>query len=216
MRFNREHREQSRNRIVKNAMTEFRKNGPNGSSIADIMRAAGMTHGGFYLHFDSREALVRETLSVAMDETVSRWIALTEYAEPDEVIVALIEEYLSERHRKNPEKGCALPSYAAEIARCDLATRKVFSEKLRQMIVVLSQCVKAPKAVARQRSMSTIATMVGTMVLARAADKEEFADFILEAGRQKLLGVDRKTSVAEPKRRQKRARVTDRSEPNQR
>jgi TetR/AcrR family transcriptional repressor of nem operon len=134
MRFKPEHREQTRGRIVRSAAVQMRKMGPSALSIADLMRAAVLTHGGFYLHFRSREALVREVLAFAMDQTIGRWPALMDGQSPDEGFAALIDAYLDRHHRDNPGAGCALPAFGAEIGRARAVTRRLFCTKLEEMI----------------------------------------------------------------------------------
>jgi TetR/AcrR family transcriptional regulator, transcriptional repressor for nem operon len=189
MRFSADHAQKTRDRIVKHASAQFRERGPNGLSIADLMRSAGLTHGGFYAHFPSREALVKETLSFAMEQMIIRWTEFGAKA-PTEAFATLVGSYLSEHHRDNPAEGCALPSFGADIGRFSSETRKLFSEKLVDMIRQLSHQIEdEPADAAHQRATFAIASLVGTIVLARAAGDKGLSDRILRAGRESLLGL---------------------------
>jgi TetR/AcrR family transcriptional repressor of nem operon len=188
MRFKPEHKRQTHARIVRNASVQMRKMGPSALSVHDLMRAAGLTHGGFYLHFQSREALVGEALAFAMDQTIARWTTLMEGRSPDEGIAAVIDTYLDRRHCANPGDGCALPAFGAEIGRTSRATRRLFSMKLEELIGVFACPIEGETAtLAIQRATAAIATLVGTVILARATESKHLSDRILKAGRSRLF-----------------------------
>jgi TetR/AcrR family transcriptional regulator, transcriptional repressor for nem operon len=152
------------------------------------MKDAGLTHGGFYAHFDSREALVIEAFADAMDRSTARWRKLAEQTPPDKRLATIVESYLTTVHRDDPGHGCAIPTLGAEIARENPRTRKAFGAKLEQMIDMLSgQIPELPRKAARKQAMAAIATMMGTLVLARIAGNSEFSDEILGAGRDAVL-----------------------------
>jgi TetR/AcrR family transcriptional regulator, transcriptional repressor for nem operon len=110
MRYVKGHKEQTRNRIVEKASDALLRKGFNGVSVVDLMKLAGLTHGGFYQHFDSRDALVVEAFTFAMDRTVSRWAELTKGMPVEETFNVIVEWYLSDRHRDNQAGGCVLPA----------------------------------------------------------------------------------------------------------
>jgi TetR/AcrR family transcriptional repressor of nem operon len=188
MRYSKEHKLETHARIVKKASVRLREKGAHGVGVADLMKDAGLTHGGFYAHFDSREALVIEAFAYAMDRGTERWRKLAEQTPPDKRVAAIVESYLTPAHRDDPGRGCAIPTLGAEIARESPRTRKAFAAKLEQMIDALAaQIPDVPRKAARKQAMATIATMMGTMVLARVAGNGDFSDEILGAGRDAVL-----------------------------
>ena len=195
MRYSREHKLETHARIVKKASVRLREKGAHGIGVADLMKDAGLTHGGFYAHFDSREALVIEAFADAMDRSTERWRKLAEQTPPEKRLATIVESYLTTIHRDDPGHGCAVPTLGAEIARESPKTRKAFAAKLEQMIDMLAEQLPGttPKA-ARKQAMATLATMMGTLVLARIAGSGDFSDDILGAGREAVLG--RATSPA--------------------
>ena len=189
MRYSREHKLETRARIVKRASMRLREKGAHGIGVADLMKDAGLTHGGFYAHFDSREALVIEAFSHAMDRGTERWRKRAEQTPPEKRLATIVESYLTPVHRDDPGRGCAVPTLAAEIARENPRTRKAFAAKLEHMIDALAaQIPDLPRKAARKQAMAIMATMMGTMVLARVAGSGEFSEEILGAGREAVLG----------------------------
>src|SRR6185369_12586874 len=188
MRYSKEHKQETHARIVKKASVRLREKGAHGIGVADLMKDAGLTHGGFYAHFDSREALVIEAFGYAMERSTERWRKLAEQTQPDKRLSAIVESYLTPAHRDDPGHGCAVPTLGAEIARESPKTRKAFAARLEQMIDMLAdQIPEVPRAAARKQAMATLATMMGTLVLARIAGSGAFSDDILDAGREAVL-----------------------------
>jgi TetR/AcrR family transcriptional repressor of nem operon len=189
MRYSREHKQETHAKIVKKAAVLLREKGAHGIGVADLMKEAGLTHGGFYAHFDSREALVIEAFAYAMDRSTERWRKIAEQTPPDKRLATIIQTYLTPVHRDDPGHGCAVPALGAEIARESPKTRKAFAAKLEAMIdMVADQIPDVPRKAARRQAMATVATMMGTLVLARIAGNNEFSDEILDVGRQAALG----------------------------
>jgi TetR/AcrR family transcriptional repressor of nem operon len=184
MRYVEDHRRQTHRRIVENASYGLRQNGAQGLSVVDLMKLAGLTHGGFYNHFASRAALVGEAIAFAMDQMTERWKKLANGEANGERFEALIADYLSPRHRDNPKQGCALPTLATDVARSSPSERQAFASKLEKMIDVFVELLpdEGPEQ-ARQIATGAIATMVGSMVLSRAVDAGKLSDGILAAGR---------------------------------
>ena len=196
MRYSREHKLETHARIVKKASVRLREKGAHGIGVADLMKDAGLTHGGFYAHFDSRDALVIEAFAYAMDRSTERWRKIAEQTAPDKRLAVIVESYLTTIHRDDPGHGCAVPTLGAEIARESPKTRKAFAAKLEQMIEMhADQIPELPRKAARKQAMAAIATMMGTLVLARIAGSGEFSDEILSAGRDTALG-----RTSQPKR----------------
>src|ERR1700709_1435190 len=125
-------------RIVDAAARAIRSRGYAGVGVADVMKDAGLTHGGFYAHFDSREALVIEAFSYAMDRSTERWRKLAEDTPPERRLAIIADTYLTPTHREDPAHGCAVPALGAEIARESPKTRKAFAARVEQMIDMLA------------------------------------------------------------------------------
>ena len=193
MRYLEDYRRQTHSRIVENASYGLRLKGAKGLSVVDLMKLAGLTHGGFYNHFDSRAALVGEAIAFAMDQMTERWKKLADGKANGERFEALIADYLSPRHRDDPKRGCALPALAADVARSGPAERRALASKLEKMIDVFAELLpdEAPQQ-ARQIATGAIATMVGSMVLSRAVGAGKLSDGILDAGRMTAGGRMRK------------------------
>jgi TetR/AcrR family transcriptional repressor of nem operon len=189
MRYSKEHKQETHARIVKKASVRLREKGAHGIGVADLMKEAGLTHGGFYAHFDSREALVIEAFAYAMDRSTERWRKIAEQTPPDKRLATIVESYLTPVHRDDPGHGCAVPTLGAEIARESPKTRKAFAAKLEAMIDMMAdQILDVPRKVARKQAISALTTMMGTLVLSRIAGNGEFSDEILSAGREAVLG----------------------------
>jgi TetR/AcrR family transcriptional repressor of nem operon len=188
MRYSREHKQETHDRIVKKASVRLREKGAHGIGVADLMKEAGLTHGGFYAHFDSREALVIEAFIYAMDRSMEHWRKITDEVAPEKRLALVAEAYLSALHRDNPGHGCSIPALGAEIARESPKTRKAFAGKLDEMVEMMADCIpNLPRKAARKQAISTLATMAGTMLLARIAGAGELSDEVLKAGRDGVL-----------------------------
>jgi TetR/AcrR family transcriptional regulator, transcriptional repressor for nem operon len=158
--------------------------GPDGVRVVGSMKLAGLTHGGFYAHFESRQALVLNALVLAMDRTVSRWRKLAKQQPASNRFNAIVDAYLAPEHRNNLAGGCPLPALGHGIAQSGTEARRMFARDLSKMVDLLAaQISDVPPHRARQLATSGIATMVGSLVLARSVDEEELSKDILEAGK---------------------------------
>jgi len=202
MRYSREHKQETHDRIVKKASVRLREKGAHGIGVADLMKEAGLTHGGFYAHFDSREALVIEAFAYAMDRSMEHWRKITGEASPEKRLALIAEAYLSVLHRDNPGQGCSIPSLGAEIARESPKTRKAFAGKLDEMIEMMTDYIpNLPRKAARKQAIATLATMAGTMLLARIAGSSDLSDEVLKAGKDSALeGAKREPKAAAAKK----------------
>src|SRR6476660_7702934 len=117
MRYSREHKLETHARIVKKASMRLREKGAHGIGVADLMKDAGLTHGGVYAHFDSREDLVIGAFADAMDRSTERWRKLDEQTPPDKRLPMIVASYLTPIHRDDPGHGWGIPALGAEIAR---------------------------------------------------------------------------------------------------
>ena len=188
MRYSKDHKAETHERIVKSASVRLREGGAASIGVADLMKEAGLTHGGFYAHFSSRDALIDEAFMHAMDLTARRWKKRAELAPKGEELASIVTGYLTAQHRDDVGNGCALPSLGAEVVRTGPKTRKVVAAKLNEMVDTVSQQMPAQTAkAARQQGIGALATMMGTLLLARMAGTGEFSDEILAAGRASIL-----------------------------
>ena len=165
-------KEKTHKRIVAIASKRFREKGLTGYGIAELMKEAGLTVGGFYKHFDSRDELVAEAVSDAFG-TWQRQKEAAESGGQPLSFAKLIDDYLSDVHRKNPGTGCAFSALAPEIARSDKRTRTLTSEQVRKDLELLVGLLPGEgKRTARSRAILTFSALVGAMSLARAVSDE--------------------------------------------
>jgi TetR/AcrR family transcriptional repressor of nem operon len=201
MRYSKEHKQETHARIVRKASVRLREKGAHGIGVADLMKEAGLTHGGFYAHFDSREALLIEAFAFAMDRSMEYWRKTTAETSPERRLAMIVDSYLTASHRDDPGRGCAVPTLGAEIARESPKARKAFAAKLEQMIdMIAEQLIDLPPKAARKQAAVTLATMMGTLVLSRIAGNGEFSDDILAAGREAVLARAAQAKVAKKAR----------------
>ena len=188
MRYSKEHKLETHARIVKKASARLREKGAHGVGVADLMKDAGLTHGGFYSHFESREALVIEAFTHALDRSIDNWRKVAADKSPTQRLETVVNKYLTSAHRDAPAQGCAVPSLGADVARESPKTRKAFAAKLDEMIEAMAECFpeSGPKT-ARRQAIASLSTMVGSLLMARIAGSGEMSDEILRAGRQAAL-----------------------------
>jgi len=168
----------------------MREHGMHGVSVADLMAAAGLTHGGFYGHFESKEALAGEACTHAFGESVRRWKQRIA-TQPDHAAAlrALTEAYLSARSRDTPGISCPATALACDVAREPPGTplRAAFVGGIGQLIDVLVSLQNGTDSAAdRREALAQIATLVGAVVLARATAGNALSDELLSAARLKL------------------------------
>lgn len=188
MRYSKDHKAETHARIVKNASVRLRERGAASIGVAELMKEAGLTHGGFYAHFPSRDALIGEAFAHAMQQMTGRWRKRAERESEGERLAAIVNGYLTAEHRDDVGNGCALPSLGIEVSRASPKTRKVFASKLEDMITMLvEQFPELSPKTARREAIGVISTMIGAMILARATGTGEFSDEILSAGRRAAL-----------------------------
>jgi TetR/AcrR family transcriptional repressor of nem operon len=167
-------------RIVSIASKRFREKGLAGFGIAELMKEAGLTVGGFYKHFGSREDLVAEAVNSAFGGWQRR-VDAAKAGGPSVSLAKLIDEYLSETHRDNPGSGCAFSALAPEIARSDKRTRSLTSEQVGSDVQLIATLLPGrDKRAARSRAILIFSALVGAMSLARAVSDEALSREILE------------------------------------
>ena len=167
-------------RIVKIAAKRLRENGLAGVGIAELMKEAGLTVGGFYKHFDSRDDLVIEALGSAFGGWKRRMDAAASGATPLSY-ESLIDDYLNEAHRDNPGTGCAFGALAGDLARSDKRTRALASEQIRNYIQLLARLLpRKDRRTARSKAILTVSALVGAVSLARAVSDDALSLEILK------------------------------------
>jgi len=172
---------QNRERIIETAARLFRERGFDGIGVADLMKAAGLTHGGFYGNFTSKEDLMAQACARALAGSVD---TLRELARdhPEQALAAAAAAYLSPAHRDHPGEGCALAALGAEAGRHPGAVQAAFTEGVRPVVEILTQLAPGEsEGEQRKHALVVYASMVGAMVLARAVDDAALSDEVMEA-----------------------------------
>jgi len=186
MRRSREDTVETRRRIVEAAARRFRTHGITSVSVADIMGDVGLTVGGFYRHFPSKEALVAEAIQAATQETGRRFKEQTANLSPQEAFSAMVGTYLSKLHRNNPGVGCPVAALCSDAGREGFPTKEAFTGAIRHLMQgVGGPYLENPET--RRQALRTVAAMVGAVVLARATDDETLAEEFLAAVRNTTL-----------------------------
>lgn len=170
----------SRARILEAAGRLFRKHGFDAVGVDAVMREAGLTHGGFYTHFPSKEALVAEAAASALGRSAARWDALSREQPPEAALERIVASYLNPAHVAEPARGCLLTALGPEIPRHP-AARPGVTAAIRVMLEALARCLPGKR---RERAIAGLSTMVGAVVLARASDDPALAAEILAAARR--------------------------------
>jgi TetR/AcrR family transcriptional repressor of nem operon len=180
MRVSREKAAENRQRIVETAARLFRENGFDGIGVDAIMKAAGLTHGGFYGHFASKEDLAAEAVAHALERNAEKQSRFTDLG-------ALVADHLSERHRADRANGCTLAALGTDIARQCAGVRRGLTAFLRTRVDRFAELVKDGTAAhRRKRAITTIAGLYGALMLARAVDDPALSKEILAAARDEF------------------------------
>jgi len=183
MKVSREQAAQNRERILDAAARLFRERGFEGIGVADTMKAAGLTHGGFYGHFSSKEDLIAQACARAFSRSHQRW-SRRAGSTPDDPLSSIIRSYLTPRHRDDPGTGCALAALGPDVARHGPGVRRAVTEGLRSAFNLLSGLVPGKsEAARRQKAIGTYASLVGAMIMARAVGDPALSQEILDAVR---------------------------------
>jgi TetR/AcrR family transcriptional repressor of nem operon len=180
MRYEKGHKDATRERIIDTASKQFRESGVAAVGIAGIMSGAGLTNGAFYAHFSSKEDLVEAVLTSALRRREER---LRAASEADEGLEDVIRDYLNPSHRDRPSGGCPTAALVAEVARHPKATRDAFTERVSTFIeLITTQIRKGSEEERRRRAIAIYGMMVGTLQIARAVNDRKLSDEILESG----------------------------------
>lgn len=181
----------TRGRILRAAAARFRRQGYVETSVNQVMRDAGLTHGGFYAHFPSKEDLFAEAVRHATDESGDWLESQVEGSEGAAWIEAWVDAYLSDAHREHSERGCPIPSLMPEVVRAGSGACKAFAAGLERRLDRLCTRLPFDRDEAERRAMSAYAHMAGALMLSRALDSKSSARLrgdVARAVKELLLG----------------------------
>ena len=186
MRYDKGHKEATRRKILEIATRQFREGGVAAVGLAGLMTDAGLTNGAFYGHFGSKEALVREAIDAALEDSRGKIEAAVSSGAG---LPGFVRDYLSPRHRDNPGKGCITAALVAEVARHPAGTRTVFTTKVGEVLSLIGRLLPSGSADERTRTAMTVYTLlVGTLQIARAVNDKALSDAMLTNGVTTALG----------------------------
>ena len=175
-------KEATHDRIVEAAARAIRRSGYDGTGVSDIMKDAGLTHGGFYAHFASREAMLAEAADRAGRESVETMQRIAAAVPPRRALRAMMEAYLSKDHVGGIETGCAAAALGSEMPRQAPDVRRAATRRIKEMIdLVARELPDWGRPGAHEQALATVATMVGALVLARAVDDPRLSDALRKA-----------------------------------
>jgi AcrR family transcriptional regulator len=181
-------KEASRERIVAVAARAIRRSGYDGTGVADIMKEAGLTHGAFYAHFPSREAMLAAAAVQACAESAAVAADVVGDASPEKALESMLRAYLSREHLEHVETGCPLAALGSETPRQATGVRRATTRHIKAMIdLVARQLPDWGQPSAHEHAIVTIATMVGALLLARAVDEPVLSDRLREAALKRLI-----------------------------
>ena len=192
MKVTREKAAENRERIIRTAARLFREKGFDGIGVADLMKSAGLTHGGFYGHFASKSELAATACDSALVKSRKKWAAIAE-AGGEEALSKMVRSYLSEAHRDRPGSGCALAALGPDAARQDAAIKHSLTDGLKGLVEILEKVLGGDTERARhEAAFAAMAQLVGAVVLSRMVDDEAMSKDILDAAARDLIGRGRR------------------------
>ena len=184
-------KEATHERIVETAARAIRRSGYGGTGVAEIMKEAGLTHGGFYAHFDSREGMLAEAADRAGADTVAFLTGVAAAAPPKQELDAMLGAYLSKEHVESAETGCAVAALGSEMPRQAPKVRRAATHRIKEMIdLVARQLPDWGRPGAHERALVTVATALGALILARAVDDPKLSDAVRRAALNHLTPRD--------------------------
>ncbi|MEP6574417.1 MAG: TetR/AcrR family transcriptional regulator [Gemmatimonadota bacterium] len=172
-------KEVTHDRIVETAARAIRRSGYGGTGVADIMKEAGLTHGGFYAHFKSRDEMLAEAADRAGADGLALLVQAAASAPPEQALEAMLRAYLSKQHVEGAEWGCAVAALGSEMPRQASKVRRAATRRIKEMIdLVARQSPDWGRPGAHERALVTVATALGALILARAVDDPKLADLL--------------------------------------
>lgn len=199
MRYQDAHKGETRTRILEAAAERVREKGPAGVSVAQIMADAGLTHGGFYVHFTSKDDLLAATMDQMFADVVERFWGPLESAKHDRALIRYVEAYLSSEHRDEPGRGCPIAALTSQLPHLHPAARARFDAGVKGLLATLARRLEhlgleAPEAFAQ----GMLVEMAGALGIARAVSDPDLSDRLLAGARaritERLSGARRSTA----------------------
>ncbi|MBU1353635.1 MAG: TetR/AcrR family transcriptional regulator [Gammaproteobacteria bacterium] len=181
-------KEATHERIVSVAARAIRRNGYHGTGVADIMKEAGLTHGGFYAHFESRDAMLAEAATQACVQSVASVAGAVAGEPSSQAMATMLQAYLSRQHVESVEMGCPLAALGSETSRQSPDVRRVTTRHVKEMVdLIARQSPQWGQPETHEQALVILSTMVGALVLARAVDDVALSDSLRNAALKHLL-----------------------------
>lgn len=182
MRYSQTHKDDTHQRLLKIAADVLRKKGPDGLGVAQVMKAAGLTHGGFYAHFKSKDAFLAETVGTVFGRVAKRWDRMMSGMEPQAALDTYLSHYLSTAHRDNPANGCPVVALNSDLPRQSRGFRRAFDEGVKAMRDNLeTRMTAAGIKDAAVLAPAILASMVGAVALSRTMSDANLSDEVLHS-----------------------------------
>lgn len=179
---------ETRRRIVQTAASEFRGKGIAGAGLAELMAAAGLTHGGFYRHFDSKDQLVSEAIAVASESVAEGMASVAARGEPGAGLKEVTAAYLSADHRDDPGTGCPFAMLGSEIARSDQASRQAATDGFLKLVdIIAAQSGKPHSRAAKRKAMVDLSAMIGALTMSRIITDPDISTALLEQTAKQIV-----------------------------
>ncbi|MED5618455.1 TetR/AcrR family transcriptional regulator [Ideonella sp. BN130291] len=179
-------------RIVEVASRAVRRKGFGGAGVAEVMKEAGLTHGGFYAHFDTREAMLAEAVDRAGSDTVAALSRIAADAPADQALSTVIRAYLSSAHVERAETGCAIVALGSDMPRQSPDVRAAATRRIKELVDLVSRQLPGwGQPGAHEQALVTVATMVGALLLARAVDDPRLSEAVRDAALKHLTSDQR-------------------------
>ena len=180
---------QTHERILHAASRAIRRQGYGGIGVADLMKEAGLTHGGFYAHFASKNELLAEVAEATGAESHARLSRIAARAPEGEGLAAIVDAYLSDQHVAAPETGCPVAALGSELPRQAPEVRRAATRRMKEVVDLLAgQLPGWAEGAGRDKAMATYCTLIGALTLARAVDDPDMARAVRDAARVAILG----------------------------
>jgi TetR/AcrR family transcriptional repressor of nem operon len=182
MRYDADQKERTHRQILAEAANAIRTKGPDRVGVAEVMSKLGLTHGGFYAHFASKDDLVAQAITSMFEQGYANFLRRTEGLEPREALEAYVNWYLSQAHRDAPNRGCPLASVSGDLPRLPDAARSRYTEGVERLTAAIAKLIKKRGFKnAEALALSALAEMAGALALARATSDSERSDRMLQA-----------------------------------
>ena len=190
---------ETRRRIVKTAAAESCRNGIHATGLSDLMAAAGLTHGGFYRHFNSKDQLVAEACAAATLSLGETTDASACHGVGKDALEAIVASYLSTDHRDNPSDGCVLAGLGSELARSDDKTRAAATAGFRKLVDAFAKQYRRTKPeTAKARALVAVSAMIGALTMSRIVTDPKLSAAILRHTKKHLTNVQRGVEIRSP------------------